>query len=148
MATNNVSNNKNRMSKGGMGLSSAKTTTTSTSYTKITGTWTDLVSSSNSFTVDGTGKITCNVDGCYLFNGESNLSATSAGRVTYALYKNGTLVPGAETPEDLVSASKIGAIGITSFIDLVATDYLEVFVKTDAANSVTSETLAITFLGD
>ena len=144
----NVSSNKKKSFKGGMALSSPKTTTTSPSYVKITGTWNNMLVDNDDFTVDGVGRITCNKSGCYHFVGDSNLTASSAGKIYYALYKNGLLIPGAETPTDVVSASKIGAIGINSFIELVETDYLEVWVKSDSANSVTSETLLITFMGD
>ena len=141
-----------RLNKGRHVLSSSTTTTCTDAdtYYKITGTWTNGAGG-HSFETDGTGKLTYIGDNniTYLLIGNSDLSSDKVAKITYALYKNGALVTGFETPTDFTAANKIGNIGINNFVVLNTGDYLEVYVKSDtAATTVTHNTLILTLLGD
>lgn len=119
-------------------------------YYKIGGTWGG--SQCLGFVRDGLGKLTykngANIT--FLLNGTSDVKADKNCQITYALFKNGVLVTGAETPHTFSSANQIANIAITAFVEnLKYDDYLEVYCKSDTANTlITSETLITTFLGD
>ena len=127
------------------------TCTTPDQYYKIAGTWIDGSGSNNNFTFDGTGKITyVGESGRYfLFNGASDIQANKVSRVTYALYINGALATGAETPADIKTANASRNISITHVLQLTNSDYFEIFVKSDTASTVVKHnTLFLTFWGD
>lgn len=141
-----------RLNKGRNILSSETTTTCTNNgdYYKIGGTWTNGVSG-HCFESDGSGKLTYVGDTgvSYLLIGNSDLSSSKVATVTYALYKNGSLITNAETPTDFTAANKISSIGINNFITLNAQDYLEIYVKSSVDGTViTHKTLNLTLLGD
>ncbi len=120
-------------------------------YYKIAGTWTDGLTCNEGWIYDGSGKITyVGQSGTYFhFNGVSDMSANKVSTITYGLYKNGSLVPGAETPHTFPTASSTSTISITNIFPVNKGDYFEVYTKSDTSNTVvTSSTLMITFFGD
>ena len=124
------------------------TCTDADTYYKIEGTWGGA--KCVGFERDGLGKLTCltNSDTTYLFNGTSDVLVDKVAKITYALFVNGQLVEGAETPHDFTAASKTEGIAITGYPIFNTGDYIEVYVKSSAAGTVvTSESLIITFLG-
>jgi len=142
-----------RLYKGCHHLGSAEVTacTDADTYYKIGGTWTDGESSNNGFVYDGSGKLTYTGESgihC-LFNGTSDLRSSKVARITYGLYKNGSLVTNGETPVDFAHANSLRNISITNILKINKDDYFEVYVKSDTASTnVTSNTLMITFIGD
>lgn len=100
------------------------------------------------FTANSTGKLThVDVKGSYTLNGTSDVAVSKACVLTYALFKNGSLVPGAESPHTFVSSNRIGTLSIAAIIHLIKGDYLEVYVKSDVAVVVSPSTLHVTLYG-
>ena len=131
--------------KGGMHLASGTTKALTTSYDKITGTWTDGIISDFSIV---NSELVCNKGGTFLFNGHSSLSASKAGKVEYALYVNDVIISGSDTPQDFASSAKNGSIGITSLIQLNTNDRVAVYAKADDTMTITIALLKITFWGE
>jgi len=75
---------------------------------------------------------------CFLLNGVSDLQVNKACTITYSLFKNGVLVPGAQTPHTFVNPSKTSNISITAICKLDKNDELEVFAKSDEINTIIS----------
>lgn len=119
-------------------------------YQKIVGTWSDGFS--NNFTIsDANDRITYigTQTMIFLFNGVADCSVDKACVTTFGLYKNGSLVTGAETPHGFTSASKIGTVSISRLIELKPGDYIEAWAKVDtAAVTITFNTLSISFFGE
>ena len=118
-------------------------------YYIIDGTWITPESINYGFSGNGSGRITYNGDKTltFLFNGVSDLSVDKSCEITYGLYINGALVPGAETPHDFANTAKVDSISITNFVILNPGDYIEVWCKSDTITTeVTTNTLMITFL--
>lgn len=118
-------------------------------YEKIVGTYGSA--SLNFFTATAAGVLTYtgpdNTD--FLFSGSSDMSANKSVTVYYALFKNGVLVPGAETPVDIQVSNRTRNISITAIVNLDKNDYLEVYSKcNDATADLTATTLSITCWGD
>lgn len=113
-------------------------------YEKIVGVWED--SNLFKFTFDPDGTLTyTGPDACLLLNGVSDLQVNKACEVTYALYINGAVVPGAETPHTFTSAAKTSNIGITRICQLQTGDTIEVYAKCDDDTAIaTFKTLSIT----
>jgi hypothetical protein len=138
--------------KGAQALTAEQATlcTDANTYYKIGGTWT--TGENRGFEIDGLGKITYK-DGTgisFLFNGASDVSADKNCTITYGLFKNGSLITGAETPHTFDAANKIESISITAFVEnLQYDDYFEIYCKSNQVNTtITSKTLSITFLGE
>jgi len=141
-----------RLWRGFHHISSPETTTCTIAdtYYKISGTWGDGDDCNHGFAFDGSGKITFQgQSGAYLlFNGASDLSADKVATVTYAMYLNGALVTGGESPVSIQHANENVNLSITNFVKLNPGDYIEIYVKSNTANTdVTSSTLFLTFLG-
>jgi hypothetical protein len=113
-------------------------------YEKVVGTWTD--SCLFKFTFDPSGILTyTGPDTCFLLNGVSDLQVNKACEVTYALFKNGVLVPGAETPHTFTAAAKTSNISITRICTLETGDTVEVYAKCDDDTAIaTIKSLSIT----
>jgi hypothetical protein len=113
-------------------------------YEKIAGVWTD--SCLFKFTFDATGILTYTGPyACFLFNGVSDLQVDKACNVSFALYKNGALVTGAETPHTFTSAAKTSNISITRICTLETGDTIEVYAKSDDDTATaTIKSLSIT----
>lgn len=140
--------------RGAMALATTSTTSCviAGQYYKINGvaTWICTEGCNKGFELDPTGKLTFvgRSGTWFLFSGSSDLSADKNCTTTYGLYLNGALVPGAETPHTFDAANKVESIGITQLVQLNRGDFVEVFVKSDAANTTVSHfTLSVTFLG-
>ena len=116
-------------------------------YYKIGGVYAD--GDLSYFTLAADGTLTYSGPDCTpLLNGVSDVESDKAAVVTYALFLNGVLVSGAETPHTFVSASKIENISITEFPALTAGDYLNVYAKSDTiATTITPSSLIVTFYG-
>ena len=116
-------------------------------YYKIPGVFS--IQSHSNFEAEAEGKLThLDSKGVYVLNGTSDVSVNKACQITYALFLNGALAPGAESPHTFAASSKIDTLSITGILHLVKDDYLEVFAKTDTANTLlTPSTLRVTIFG-
>jgi hypothetical protein len=116
-------------------------------YYKIPGAY--LAHDHAGFLADETGKLVhVDVKGVYMLNGTSDVEVNKACQITYALFLNGVLAPGAESPHTFAASSKIDTLAITAIIHLVKGDYLEVYAKTDTASALlTPSTLQVTLFG-
>lgn len=109
-----------------------------TSYTKLaSATFTDGCGYFYETISDGKMSFTDTDKHCAGMNGSSGFQTDSAGKVIYALFKNGVLVPKAETEETVVSASRIGNISITVNIDVEEDDYFDIYVKASVNMNLT-----------
>lgn len=116
-------------------------------YEAVPGTWTD--GACNGFTTSAAGLVTYSgpSGAHFLFSGASDLSAGASDTVTYALFANGVLIPGAETPHVFASAGKTENISITAIIELNTGDTLQVYAKSSGKKQLTVDTLRITIWG-
>jgi len=84
-----------------------------------------------------------------LFTGVSDLQVNKACEIEYSLFKNSEIVVGAQTPHTFTSPAKTGTISITALIALNNGDELDVWVKSNTANTVFSvKTLNIVLWGE
>jgi hypothetical protein len=124
--------------------------TSANTYEKIVGTWTD--GCANNFTIsDVNDRITYNGNRtmCAVMNGVSDISVNKACTVTFALYKNGSLLTGAETPHTFGYISRYSTISITTIIEITQNDYFEVWAKADDTSvTLTINSLKILFFGE
>lgn len=116
-------------------------------YYKIPGTF-EIFDHAN-FVANAAGVLTHNdIKGAYTLNGAADVEVNKASTVTFVLYRNGGAVPGAETPHTFAASSKISNLSITAIIHLLKGDYVEVYAKTDTANTLlTPATLRVTLFG-
>jgi hypothetical protein len=137
------------VNRGQLKLSAPETTTLTTigQYYQINGVFTD--GSVNNFTLAADGTLTYHGPDCaFLMNGSSDYASDKTAEVTYGLYLNGVLAPGAETPHDFDAANKTENIAINVLVDLTAGDYINVYAKSDSATTVISlASLIVTFYG-
>lgn len=123
----------------------ATTLTTADQYYQVAGTFVDTYN--KNFTTSAAGAITyTGTSGLYFqFSGASNLIADKACKITFALYLNGALATGAESPVDIAAATKNNTNAITRILQLNNGDILTVWVKSDTnTTSMTANTLFIT----
>lgn len=101
------------------------------------------------FIADANGKLThLDAKGAYALNGTSDTQVNKACKITYGLYKNGSILPGAESPHTFAASSKIDTLSIASILHIIKNDYLEVYAKSDIANTLlTPSTLHVTLFG-
>jgi len=124
--------------------------TTPNTYQKVIGTWSDgyvnkfIVSDVNDrITYTGTQSM------AFLFTGVMDSSVNKACETMVGLYKNDSLVVGAETVHTFTSAAKVGTIAITRITQINPGDYFEVWIKsTDDTAKITFNSLNITFFGE
>lgn len=123
-------------------------TTTVDTYVKIVGTFDDGLA--NNFTIVANKLVWNGNDGTvFLVNGTSELHVDKACKTTYGLFKNGVLIPGAETPHDFPASLRTDSIAITGIVELDNGDEIDVHVKSDTTNTkVTVSTLRVTFWGE
>lgn len=117
-------------------------------YYHVTGTYSD--GNALGFTTLADGKITFNGhDGtAFVMTGISDLSVDKNCKLSYGLYKNGVLIPGAESPHDFEHANQTILLAINFLITLNRGDYLEVYAKSSIANTtLTITSLVTTYLG-
>lgn len=130
-------------------LSAAENTvcTTAETWYPAAGTFSD--GCNRGFTLAADGVITYAGEGGYfLENGTSDLAVSKASKITYALFLNDTLVPGAGTPHDFVASARTQNISITRILELSAEDTLQVKIKSDTDGvTVSVKTLVVTFWG-
>jgi len=121
-----------------------------TAYEKIVGTWGD--GDCCHFTIDDVNDrlIYTGQDGVsFLFNGVADVSIDKASDISFALYKNGSLVVGAETPHSFSAPSKTSTLSICRIKTLNSGDYLEVWAKcSDDTATITINGLNITAWGE
>ena len=117
-------------------------------YEAVPGTWSD--GNAYKFSTSAAGVLTYmgSSNRAFLFSGSSDLSVAIADMVTYALFVNGVLAPGAETPHIFTAPAKTENIAITAIITLDYGDTLQVFAKSLAGNQIDVKTLRITAWGD
>lgn len=123
--------------------------TASDTYEKIAGTWAGT--SLSFFTATEAGVLTYSGPDncCFLFSGTSDCTATKISELSYALFKNGELITGAETPFTVGVPLRVRNVSITAIINLNKNDYLEVFAKcNDNTSDLRVSTLTVTFWGD
>lgn len=75
---------------------------------------------------------------CFHLSGNSDVSTNHACQITYSLYVNGILYPGAQTPHTFPASARISSISITAIIKLNQGDELEVYAKSDTLATVIS----------
>lgn len=123
-------------------------TTTTNTYVKIVGTFDDGLA--NDFTIVGNKLKWNGNDGTvFLVNGSSDLSVDKTCKTHYGLFKNGVLIPGAETPHDFPASLKVSSISITGIVSLDKNDEIDVHVKSDTLNTkISVSTLRVTFWGE
>jgi len=108
------------------------------------------------FGISGINKeFTANVDGSLTYNGEdgwlevngtSDVALTSAGKLTYALFRNDVLIPEAQSPHDFVANDKSENMSITGPIYAETGDVFQVYGQTDViGNTVTPANLNVVF---
>lgn len=119
-------------------------------YEKVVGNWSD--GTLNYFTVDDVNDrlIYNGPSGVnFFFVGVSDIAISAADIIHYALFINGNLVPGAETPHSFDSPAKTTNISITRIFSLNHGDYLEVWSKcVNSGRTITIGSLAICCWGD
>jgi hypothetical protein len=74
----------------------------------------------------------------FLFNGSSDVQVNKACTITYALFKNGILIPNVQTPHKFLSPSKTSNISITALVEINNNDEFDVYVKSDSAGTIVS----------
>jgi len=121
--------------------------TTAGQYYKISGTFAD--GHASGFTVtDNKLKYTGPSGVCFHFSGASDLQVSKACEIVYSLFRNGSAVLDAQTPHTFLNPSKTSNISITSIIMLNQNDELEIYAKSNAANTTMSvKNLNIVFWG-
>jgi hypothetical protein len=118
-------------------------------YYKMSGTFSNSLN--KNFTTTAAGELihTGPDNSIYQFDGVSDLAVNKASVITYGLFVNSTLVPGAETPHTFAAASKIANIAITEIITLNNGDSIDIHMKSDTASTtVTVNTLFIRCWGE
>lgn len=96
-----------------------------------------------------TSRITIKTPGLYLIQGRLDFASNSTGRRGIILLKNGTNAPGSEGADwRAMGGANVGDFGMTSVLQLVAGDYLEIqaFQDSGGALNVTAE-LSATLIG-
>ena len=84
----------------------------------------------------------------FLVNGVSDLAVSAASRITYGLFVNDTLVPGATTPHDFAASAKTQNISITEIAQILLDDEIQIKLMSDTAGIVVTVTnLKVTFWG-
>jgi hypothetical protein len=116
-------------------------------YYKILGTFID--GDANGFVIsDNKLKYIGQSGTCFHFTGVSDLSVDKASQIIFSLYVNGLLYVGAQTPHDFPASAKVATISITSIVKLNQDDELEVYAKSDTANTtIAVSNLNIVFWG-
>lgn len=124
------------------------TLTTAGQYYKIAGTYAGGLLSCFTLNANGTLTYTASENVTVLFNGAANLTANKACIITFALYKNGAIVPGATSPVYITYPGKPAANAITDHIALALNDYFEIYASSDTASTtLTVPSLQITMDG-
>ena len=123
-------------------------TTTPDVYVKILGTFTDGLA--NNFTIVGNKLKWNGKNGAvFLVNGSSNLSVDKACKITYGMFKNGVLIPTAETPHTFPANARISTISITCIAELDNGDEIDVYVKSDTIDTkVSVSSIRVTLWGE
>jgi len=80
--------------------------------------------------------------GTFLINGVSDLEVNKATGICYALFVNGSEVPGEVTPHGFTNQSKIENISITAIGVLATNDLIEIRARTDASAMTVTITVA------
>jgi hypothetical protein len=116
-------------------------------YEAVPGVWGD--GNCHAFVTSAAGVVTYSGESgaVFLLNGTSDLGVAIADTTTFALFLNGTLVPGAETPHIFTAPAKTENISITALIELDSGDTVQVFAKSLAGNQLDIATLRITLWG-
>lgn len=116
-------------------------------YIKVAGVFSDGYA--KGFVIVDNALVWKGVDGmCFLLNGVADLRVSKVCTLTLALFKNGELVTGAETPHVFTSPAKTSNLSITDLIMLNQNDSLDVYVKvTDPTAIITVESMSLTFWG-
>jgi len=138
---------KQRTCRGQLGLVSQHVTpcVINNTYYPVLGAFSD--GSVKAFVLDTvTGIITCKRRGTYLAIGVSDMSAGKVAKVTYGMFKNGSLIPNAETPHDFTNAAQTSNISIAKLVVLQENDEIQVNIKSSVDNTdITVSTLMVVF---
>lgn len=139
------------VSKGQISLSTATPTdlTNSGQYYPLSGSFTD--GNCKNFTLTAGGVLTFigHVPKVFLFNGSSDLSSSKVSIVTYALFINGSLATGAETPHSFTTAASVESLSITSMVYAFPGDQFQVYAKSNTASTtIDVNTLKVTLWGE
>ena len=115
-------------------------------YYQLQGVYTDN-NTNNGFSTGVSGTLVFTGDGPakLILNGTSEAEVSQAAEVTYGLFKNGTLILGAETPHSFAANNKRENFSITSILVIEKGDTFSVRAKTDNAGiTLTVRTLNVT----
>lgn len=114
-------------------------------YYKIPGVYD--VFNEGGFIVDANGLLTyTGIYGIFLMNGISDAEVNKSSYVTYASYLNDELY--SSTVHQFAASSKAEAISTTAIVKLSRNDTIEIYAKSDTANTLlTPTTLKVTFFG-
>jgi hypothetical protein len=86
---------------------------------------------------------------CFFIAGVSEASVNKACIITYGMYKNGALVPNAETLHTFPASARTSTLSIVRIARLEPGEYLEVWAKSsDATAKLTVATLAVVLWGN
>lgn len=101
------------------------------------------------FTLAADGVLThTGATGVFLVNGVSDLAVSAASKITYGLFINDTLVPGATTPHDFAASAKTQNISITEIAQILLNDEIQIKLMSDTPGIVVTVTnLKVTFWG-
>jgi len=116
-------------------------------YYQVTGTFSGNDQSKNFTISDIDDDITYSGSGGYfLLNGVSGVKSSKVATITYALFKNGSLVSQATTPFEYTQANTTKDIAITDILTINENDYFDVRAKSSvASNTLTIKDLRLTF---
>jgi hypothetical protein len=119
--------------------SSAQTTLSAATPAKAAGTTAGMENSG--FTASTTNRLTYDGAVTRVFHVEACLSVgtgVGAETMTFFIYKNGSIVTGAEIDRK-VTTNDVGACAVACLVSLASTDYVEVWVETLGGDNMTVE---------
>jgi hypothetical protein len=143
--------NDGTVCKGQLRLTAAEDTPMAVAgdYYQVQGVFADGDIKNFSLAADGTLTYSGMSGNVFLLSGSSDLAGNKVCEVTYSVFVNGVLAPGAQTPHSFKNAAETQNISITGLLSLNNGDAITVRAKSDAANTtITVSTLTVTLWGE
>lgn len=135
--------------KGQIHLSAQAVTSivTANEYIPVSGNFVD--GNIKNFTLDSNGTLTyIGYGNDVLFSGVSDVAVNKNCKITYALFRNGVLIPEAQTPHNFQGVSITETLAITHILYVNHGDAFQVYCKSDQVNTdLTVDNLCVTFWG-
>ena len=114
----------------------------------VLGVFTDGANHGFSLTIDGQLTHTGNT-AWILINGVADIEVDKACELTFGMFADGILIPGAETPHDFVANNKTDSIGITDINSIAKDLILQIYAKSSVVNTLlTTKNLRVSFWGE